>query len=115
MLQCQRQFDFGKKEYYLARGVGIVRFDCDWGESLDSSLVLTSYKSPAHDDSFCPFAIGCEWECDESGLTSQGYCVKRVMKIPCGRGVNYLMQDPQEFYYRGTDEEYDSFIACLPG
>lgn len=103
----------GKKEYYLARGVGIVRFDCDWGKSLDSSLVLTSYKNPARDDSFFPLAIGCEWEYDESGLTSRGYCAKRVMKIPCGHGGSYLMQDSQEFYYRGTDEEYDAFIAEL--
>ena len=103
----------GKKEYYLARGVGIVRFDCDWGESLDSSLQLTSYKNPAHDDSFFPLAIGCEWEYDEAVLTSQGFCAKRVTKIPCGHGGNYLMQGSQEFYYRGTDEEYDAFIAGL--
>ena len=63
--------------------------------------------------SFFPLAIGCEWEYDESGLTSQGYCAKRVMKIPCGHGGNYLMQDSQEFYYRGSDEEYDTFIAEL--
>ena len=103
----------GKKEYYLARGVGIVRFDCDWGKSLDSSLQLTSYKNPAQDDSFFPIAIGCEWEYDEAVLTSQGFCAKRVMKILCGHGGNYLMQDSQEFYYRGTDEEYDAFIAGL--
>lgn len=103
----------GKKEYWLARGVGIVRFDCDWGGTLNSSLRLTSYKNPAREDGYFPLAIGCEWEYDEAVLTSQGYCAKRVMKIPCGHGGNFLMQHAQEFYYRGTDAEYDAFIARL--
>ena len=103
----------GRKDYYLARGVGIVRFDCDYGRLLNSSLQLTSYNNPAHEAGYFPLAIGCEWEYDEAVLTSLGYCAKRVIKIPCGHGGNFFVQDSQEFYYRGTDEEYDAFIAGL--
>ncbi len=103
----------GKKEYWLARGVGIVRFDCDWGGTLNSSLRLTSYKNPAREGGYFPLAIGCEWEYDEAVLTSQGYCAKRVTKIPCGHGGSFLLLHSQEFYYLGTDAEYDAFIAGL--
>ncbi len=103
----------GKKEYWLARGVGIVRFDCDFGRGMKTSLELTSYKNPAHEDGYFPLAVGCEWEYDEKTLTSRGYCAKIRAKIPCGHSDRFMIAQSQEFFYRGTDEEYDAFIAEL--
>ncbi len=103
----------GRKEYWLAPGTGIIRFDCDWGHSFTSSLVLTSYQNPAHAQGFFPLAIGCKWEYDETVLTSLGYCAKWIARIPCGHGDNYLLLHSQEFYYRGSETEYDAFVAGL--
>ena len=104
---------FGVKEYRLARGVGIVSFDCDFGRGMRTSLKLTSYKNPAHEDGYFPLAIGCEWEYDEETLTSRGYCAKVRTKIPCGHGGKFMITQSQEFFYRGNEEEYDAFIAEL--
>ncbi len=103
----------GRKEYWLAPGTGIIRFDCDWGHSFTSSLVLTSYQNPAHAQGYFPLAIGCKWEYDETVLTSLGYCAKWIARIPCGHGDNYLLLHSQEFYYRGSEAEYDAFVAEL--
>ncbi len=103
----------GIKEYWLARGVGIVRFDCDFGRGMKTSLRLTSYKNPAHEDGYFPLAVGCEWEYDEETLTSRGYCAKVRTKVPCGHGGKFMLTQSQEFFYRGTDEEYNAFIAEL--
>ena len=89
--------------------MGLVRFDCDWGESPRSSCVLVSYKNPAHAEGYYPLAIGCEWEYGEVNLTAEGYRAKRIVNIPCGRNDNFLVHDRQEFLYLGTEEEYDAF------
>ncbi len=103
----------GKKEYWLARGVGIVRFDCDFGHGMKTSLGLSSYKNPAHEDGYFPLAVGCEWKYDEQTLTSHGYCAKVRVKVPCGHGGKFMLTQSQEFFYLGTDDEYDAFIKTL--
>ncbi len=110
---CNGGSALGVKEYWLARGVGIVRIDCDFGRGMTTSLQLTSYKNPAHEGGYFPLAVGCEWEYDEQTLTSRGYCAKVRTKIPCGHGGKFMVTQSQEFFYRGTDAEYDAFIAEL--
>ncbi len=110
---CNGGSALGVKEYWLARGVGIVRIDCDFGRGMTTSLRLTSYKNPAHEGGYFPLAVGCEWEYDEQTLTSRGYCAKVRTKIPCGHGGKFMVTQSQEFFYRGTDAEYDAFIAEL--
>ena len=103
----------GKKEYWFARGVGIVRFDSDWFGELRSSCELVSYKNPSRDDAYLPVALGCEWEYDEAKLTAEGYRAKLIMKIACGMNGRFMMHDQQEFIYLGTEEEYEAFKARL--
>ena len=103
--------DCGVKEYWFARGVGIVRFDSTWGKELDASLHLVSYHLPAADDSYLPVQIGNRWEYDEVNLTAEGYRAKRILHVDCGRDGHYIVSDNQEFIYQGTEEEYEAFKA----
>jgi len=103
----------GTKVYWFADGVGIVKFDCHWGPYFGSSLELVSYKNPACAEGYMPLALGCEWEYDEMNLTREGYRAKRIMKIACGMNDRYHFHDMQEFWFRGTEEEYEEFKQNL--
>lgn len=108
------QYTFcGIKEYWFAKGVGLVRFHCIWGKSLDSTADLVSFKVPAADDSYMPIQIGNTWEYDELNLTREGYRAKRIMRIDCGVGNSFLLSDNQEFVFKGTDNDYENFKASL--
>ncbi|MCH5187710.1 MAG: sigma-70 family RNA polymerase sigma factor [Oscillospiraceae bacterium] len=99
----------GKKEYWFASGVGIVRFDCTWGDVLDSSAQLINYRNPAGAEGYFPLALGCEWEYDEVNMTREGYCAKRIMKVMCGMNEQFLTQDISKGVFLGTEEEYEEF------
>ena len=101
--------DCGVKEYWYARGVGLVRFDCTWKQELNSSCQLVAYAVPAADDSYLPVQIGNRWEYDEVNLTNEGYRAKRIIHVDCGMNGCYLISDNQEFVYQGTEEEYEAF------
>lgn len=104
----------GTKEYWLAPGVGIVRFDCTWGQCLSSSLVLVSCQTPAAAaDDYFPIELNNAWEYDEVNLTAEGYRAKRIIKILSGHNDRYLLHDAQEFLYWGTEEEYETFKKSL--
>lgn len=103
----------GTKEYWFAKGVGLVRFHCIWGKSLDSTAELVSFKVPAADDSYMPIQIGNTWEYDEINLTREGYRAKRIMHIDCGVGDSFLLSDNQEFVFKGTENDYEKFKASL--
>ena len=101
----------GKKEFWYAPGVGIVRFDYTWGERLSASSELVSYANPAGDTSFFPLTLGCAWEYEERNLTAEGYAAKRSIQIPCGMDGKYFAHDVQEFVYLGTEDEYEAMKA----
>lgn len=103
----------GVKEYWFARGVGIVKHVCTWGNALSSVCSLTSYSCPAADDSYMPIQIGNRWEYDEENLTREGYRAKRLMEIKSGMADRYLMTNSQQFWYLGTEEEYEEFKKNL--
>jgi len=108
------QYTFcGTKEYWFAKGVGLVRFRCIWGKSLDSTAELVSFKVPAADSSYMPIQIGNTWEYDEINLTKEGYIAKRFMRVDCGINDNFIISDNQEFIFKGTEEEYEAFKASL--
>lgn len=101
----------GKKEYWFVRGVGIVRFVCTWGEQLDSVCELTEYANPAGGDDYLPTYIGCRWAYDEQTLTAEGYRARRAMAVPAALGERALLSDAQEFWFEGTEEEYNAMKA----
>lgn len=103
----------GKKEFWFKKGVGVVRFDYTWGEYLKSSCELVSYVNLSGDESYMPLALGCEWEYDEVNLTNEGYRAKRIIKVACGMGDKFLVHDMLEFFYLGTEEEYEAFKERL--
>ncbi len=103
----------GKKEFWYAKGVGIVKFDFTWGTCLKSSSELVSYKNPADIDSYMPLSLGCGWEYDEVNLTAEGYRAKRIIDVACGMNDRYMIHDMQEFLYLGTEEEYEAFKTSL--
>ena len=97
----------GKKEFYYAKGVGLVKFDYTWGDVLDASAELVRYANPTCDASYMPLTLGCEWEYDEITLRGEGYRAKRIVKVACGRDESFMVHDEQEFVYLGTEEEYN--------
>lgn len=104
----------GKKEYWFAPGVGIVRHVCTWGDRLASEALLTGYSVPAAaSDEYMPVHIGSHWEYDETNLSAEGYRAKKIMKVASGIGGKYLLTEQQEFIYLGTEEQYESFKAAL--
>lgn len=103
----------GKKEFYYAKGVGIVRFDYTWGACLSSSSELVSYVNLIGEDSYMPLGLGSRWEYDEMFLTKEGYSAKRIIDVACGMNGKYLTHDIQEFLYLGTEEEYEDFKKKL--
>ena len=105
--------DCGKKEFCFAPGVGIVRFDFEWGDSLASSAELVSYSNPTKSDSYLPLSLRSAWEYDEVNLTREGYRAKRIINVAAGMSGRYLINDTQDFVYLGTEEEYESFKALL--
>lgn len=108
-----RYTKYGKKEYWYAKGVGIVRLDCTWGDMLSSSCVLVSNTCIAVSDSYMPLAIGNRWEYDEVNLTREGYRARRMIEILGYSNEMYLMADHQEFLFLGTEEAYEEFRKNL--
>jgi hypothetical protein len=99
----------GIKEYWFARGVGIVKFYSTWGKSLCASLELSEYNVSAADESYIPVYIGSRWVYEERGLTDEGYIARSEIEVLCGMNGKYLAADSYEFIYRGTETEYEAF------
>lgn len=97
----------GKKEYWYVRGVGIIKFDFTWGD-FKSSCELTAYSHPAADDSYFPVQLGNRWEYSEMNLTAEGYRAKRIIEVRAGIADRFMISDSQEFWYEGTEEEYEA-------
>ncbi len=105
--------DFGEKDYWLAPGVGVVRFDCRWGMHLASSCVLTDYRAIAAEGEMMPIHIGNRWRYEEQNLTAEGYIARRDYQVLSGRNGVYRLGDHQMFTFKGTVEAYEAFKAGL--
>jgi RNA polymerase sigma-70 factor (ECF subfamily) len=104
---------YGVKECWFAPGVGLVRYDCAWGDKLSARCELISYNIPMGGGAYFPVGIGNRWEYDEAGLTAEGYRAKKRMEITSGVLGKFVLCESQEFVYLGTEEEYDAFKARL--
>ena len=97
----------GKKEYWFAPGVGIVRHVCTWGNHISSEMILNSYDVPGSDGKeYFPLYIGTRWEYVETHLTEEGYRAAFCVSVPNGFDGKYQWIQSQEFVYLGTEEEY---------
>lgn len=103
--------DCGVKEYWFAKGVGIVRFKCTWGKALTSDALLTEYRTVSQSGEMLPIHIGNRWRYEEQGLTSEGYIARRDYKVISGMGGRYLLADHQMFTFKGDVAAYDEFKA----
>ncbi len=101
--------DCGRKEYWFAPGVGVVRFTCDWGGFVKTDCVLSEYHTVAKDGEFMPLYIGNRWRYDEMGLTGEGYIARRDHHVAAGMNGRYLLMDNQMFTFRGNVEAYEAF------
>ena len=98
----------GVKKFWFAPGVGIVRFDCIWGDMLTSISELVDYRCPAaRDDEYMPIEIGNHWLYEEKNLAAEGYRAVRDITVRAGMADKYLVTDNQEFWYLGTEDEYE--------
>ena len=97
----------GKKEYWFAPGVGIVRHVCTWGNHISSEMVLNSFDVPGSDGKeYMPVHVGTKWEYVETHLTEEGYRAAHCVSIPCGMDGTYQWISSQEFVYLDTEENY---------
>lgn len=97
----------GKKEYWFAPGVGIVRHVCTWGNHISSEMVLKSFDAPGSDGKeYLPVHIGTKWEYVETHLTKEGYRAAYCVSVPTGMDGTYQWISSQEFVYLDTEENY---------
>ena len=104
-----RDVHCGKKTYWFAPDVGIVKLDCEWGDTLSSVCELTEYNSVSTTGEYMPVYIGNRWVYDELTLESEGYRARHISTIPDGIGSDFMFVMEQEFTYLGTEEEYEEF------
>ena len=105
--------DCGKKEFWFAKGVGVVRFKCTWGKHLESDCYLSSYRTVAHENEMMPIHIGNSWCYDEKYLTDENYIARRDYKVINGNDGRYLLADNQTFTWRGSVDEYEAWKKTL--
>ncbi len=103
----------GIKEYWFAKGVGVVRFKCTWGNALDSDALLTEYRTVACDGEYYPIHIGNHWRYEEQKLTGEGYIARSDYRILSGRDGRFLMATHQMFTFRGDIDAYNAFKESL--
>jgi RNA polymerase sigma-70 factor (ECF subfamily) len=103
----------GVKEYWFAKGVGVVRFKCVWGKHLESDCYLTSYRTVANENEMMPIHIGNTWRYDEKNLTDEKYIARCDYKVISGNDGRYLLADSQMFTWRGSVDEYEDWKKTL--
>jgi RNA polymerase sigma-70 factor (ECF subfamily) len=104
----------GTKDWWFAPGVGIVKFDCKWGDCLSSSTELTEYELPAMASGYLPAAIGNKWTYEETNLASEGYLCRETYELASGVEGKYLLCVSQTMTYLGTEAQYDAWQETLP-
>lgn len=108
-----RNVDCGRKEFWFARGVGVIRFKCDWNGTFDSDCYLTKYNVIAKEGEMMPIHIGNFWRYEEKNLTEENYIARRDYKVIGGMNGNYTLSDMQMFTWRGSVEEYEAWKKTL--
>jgi len=103
----------GRKDFWFAPGVGVVRFVCDWGGFVKTDCVLSTYKTVAKDGEYMPVYPGNRWQYDELGLTGEGYIARRDYKVASGMHGRYMLVDNQMFTFKGNTEAYEAFKKSL--
>lgn len=103
----------GRKVFWFAPGVGIVRFRADWGRHINTDTLLTAYKVIAKDNEMMPFHVGNYWCYDEQRLTAENYIARMEYKILSGTSERFIFGACQTFAFKGTVEEYDAFKESL--
>lgn len=103
----------GHKEFWVAPGVGVVRFTCDWGGFVQTDCVLNQYHTIADDNEYLPIHMGNRWQYMEKSLTAEGYIARRDYHVAYGMNKRYLLIDNQMFTFRGDVVAYDAFKESL--
>ena len=97
----------GRKTYYFAPDVGIVKLECKWGETLSSVCELASYKSVSTSGEYMPFYYGMEWHYEEVTLREK-YIAEVNIRIAGGTPNCLLAVYEQNFCYAAPEEEYEA-------
>lgn len=104
----------GRKEFWFAPGVGLVRHVCTWGDVISSEAVLTAFCQPASDGrEYYPMHLGSRWEYEEAHLASEGYRAANIIAVQSGVCGRYEITTAQEFVYLGSVENYEKLPRML--
>jgi signal peptidase I len=98
----------GKKTFYFAPNVGVVRHECDWGNGdLVSICELSEYTSTATAGEYMPVYIGCSWVYDETTI-EDAYILRKVYRVTHGMNNKFFLTSDHDFTYCGTEIEYNA-------
>ena len=98
----------GKKIYWFAPNVGIVKHDCIWGGTLSSVCELSEFRSAATDGEYMPVYIGNRWVYDEMTIEKE-YTARCICDVLSGIENEFFITCEQEFLFSGTEKEYTEF------
>lgn len=103
----------GKKTYYFAPDVGIVKLECSWGETLSSVCELSEYRSVSTSGEYMPLYYGMEWHYDEVTLREK-YQARVNIRIAGGTPEHLYAVYEQDFCYLASEEEYEAARNLKP-
>lgn len=101
----------GKKTFYFAPNVGVVRHECDWGNGdLVSVCELSEYTSTATAGEYMPVYISCSWVYDETTI-EDAYILRKTYRVTHGMNQKFFLASDHDFTYCGTEDEYNAMIS----
>jgi RNA polymerase sigma-70 factor (ECF subfamily) len=101
----------GKKEWWLAPGIGIVKLRFEWG-AIDSEVELTHYELPgSNGKDYFPICIGNEWAYEETKLAAENYIAVREVRIEAGAIGKFALGENHIIVCRRTEDEYEAWRA----
>lgn len=98
----------GEKTFYVAKGVGVIKFDSVWPDGFYASCELCDYNITLSEEYF-PLAVGNFWRYKEVTL-EEGYIAEMSMNITSSIDEDYCLIREQNFVFMDTEEGYTDFV-----
>jgi len=99
----------GRKKFYFAPDVGIVKMECRWGDTLSSCTELSSYRTVSTSGEYMPFYYGMEWHYNETTFREKYVAEVNVKMVGGSKDPDSCdMIYEQNVYYAASEEEYEA-------
>lgn len=104
--------EYGKKIYWFAPDIGIIKHECIWKETLSSCCELQKYRSVSTNGEYMPIYAGMLWIYKEKTLEDE-YINETKYEIINGENDIFTLINSQTFVFSGTEEDYEEFKKNL--